>query len=107
MKAVKKIVDEKKEKTPKLAKSQTKSLGKSETKSLKSADTKKLSVSQTRAKKIKHSYKVKDAENALLLKLKDGEVVIEMLPDIAPNHVARIKELVRAGFYNGLFTIFL
>ena len=102
MKAVKKIVDEKKEKTPKLAKSQTKSLGKSETKSLKSADTKKLSVSQTRAKKIKHSYQVKDAENALLLKLKDGEVVIEMLPDIAPNHVARIKELVRAGFYNGL-----
>ena len=37
-----------------------------------------------------------------MLKLKDGDVVIEMFPEDAPNHVARIKELVRAGFYNGL-----
>ena len=37
-----------------------------------------------------------------MLKLKDGDVVIEMYPNDAPNHVARIKELVRAGFYNGL-----
>ena len=59
-------------------------------------------MSKTRAKKIKHSYKVKDAENALLLKTKNGDVVIEMYEDIAPNHVARIKELVRQGFYNGL-----
>ena len=81
-------------KTQKLAKSQTKSLPKEE--------TKKLGVSKTRAKKIKHSYQVKDAENALLLKLKDGDVVIEMFPDVAPNHVKRIKELVRQGFYNGL-----
>ncbi|MDD7313090.1 MAG: peptidylprolyl isomerase, partial [bacterium] len=51
---------------------------------------------------MKHSYKVKDAENAILLKLKDGDVIIEMYPDAAPNHVARIKELVRSGFYNGL-----
>ena len=43
-----------------------------------------------------------NAENALLLKLKNGDVVIEMFSDDAPNHVARIKELVRAGFYNGL-----
>lgn len=102
MKAVKKSASAKKEETPKLAKTQTKSLGKSETKGLKASETKKLSVSPTRAKKIKHSYMVKDAENALLLKLKDGDVVIEMFPDAAPNHVARIKELVRAGFYNGL-----
>ncbi len=102
MKAVKKSASAKKEETPKLAKTQTKSLGKSETKGLKASETKKLSVSPTRAKKIKHSYTVKDAENALLLKLKDGDVVIEMFPDAAPNHVARIKELVRAGFYNGL-----
>ena len=81
-------------KTQKLAKSQTKSLPKEE--------TKKIGVSKTRAKKIKHSYQVKDAENALLLKLKDGDVVIEMFPDVAPNHVKRIKELVRQGFYNGL-----
>lgn len=81
---------------------ETKKLGGAKTKSLPKEDTKKLGVSATRAKKIKHSYKVKDAENALLLKLKDGDVIIEMYPDAAPNHVARIKELVRAGFYNGL-----
>lgn len=81
---------------------EAKKLGKTETKGLKAAETKKIPVSKTRAKKIKHSYQVKDPENALLLKLKDGDVVIEMFPDAAPNHVARIKELVRAGFYNGL-----
>ena len=81
-------------KTQKLAKTKTKSLPKEE--------TKKLGISKTRAKKIKHSYQVKDPENALLLKLKDGDVVIEMFSDVAPNHVKRIKELVRQGFYNGL-----
>ena len=64
--------------------------------------TKKLTKSQTRAKKDKAQYNVKDAENSLLLKLKDGDVVIEMYPEDAPNHVNRIKELVRSGFYNGL-----
>ena len=43
-----------------------------------------------------------DAENTLVLQLKDGNVMIEMFPDVAPNHVARIKELVRQGFYDGL-----
>ena len=85
-----------------LAKSETKSLDKSDTKSIGVEETKKLEISETRGKKMKHSYNVKDQENALVLKLKDGEVVIEMLPDVAPNHVARIKELVREGFYNGL-----
>ncbi len=36
------------------------------------------------------------------LVLKDGTVVIKPRPDLAPNHVARISELVRAGFYDGL-----
>ena len=36
------------------------------------------------------------------LDLKDGRVVIDMRPDLAPKHVARIKELVRKGFYDGL-----
>lgn len=81
---------------------ETKKLSGAKTQSLPKESTKKLGVSPTRAKKIKHSYKVKDAENALVLKLKDGDVVIEMYPDVAPNHVDRIKELVRAGFYNGL-----
>ena len=43
-----------------------------------------------------------EAENTLYLELKDGRVVIELLPDLAPNHVARIKELTREGFYDGI-----
>ena len=88
--------------TKQLKKSDTKKLSSSKTKTLPQEATKKLTQSKTRAKKIKHSYNVKDAENSLLLKLKNGDVVIEMYPDAAPNHVARIKELVRQGFYNGL-----
>ena len=37
-----------------------------------------------------------DLENTIYLELKDGRVVIELRPDLAPNHVARIKELTRA-----------
>ena len=85
-----------------LEKSETKTLGKTETKNLESQETKQLGVSQTRAKKIKHSYNVEDEQNSLVLKLKDGDVVIKMFPEAAPNHVARIKELVSTGFYNGL-----
>ena len=43
-----------------------------------------------------------DLENILYLELKDGKVTIEMRPDLAPKHVARIKELVRQKFYDGL-----
>lgn len=44
-----------------------------------------------------------DPENTLLIDLSTGgRVVIEMLPEIAPKHVARIKELARAGFYDGI-----
>ena len=85
-----------------LGKSETKHIEKPNTKHLENKDTKKLEMSETRAKKIKHSYNVKDAENALLLKTKNGDIVIEMFPNDAPKHVARIKELVRDGFYNGL-----
>ena len=42
-----------------------------------------------------------DLENTLYLELKDGRVEIELRPDLAPNHVARIKELARQGFYDG------
>ncbi len=41
-------------------------------------------------------------ENTLYLDLKDGRVVIELQPDLAPKHVQRIKQLVKEGFYNGL-----
>ena len=42
-----------------------------------------------------------EPENMLQLELKDGIVVIEMFPQLAPQHVARIKELAREGYYNG------
>ena len=41
-------------------------------------------------------------ENTLYLYVPAGKVVIEMLPGVAPKHVAHIKALVRKGFYNGL-----
>lgn len=43
-----------------------------------------------------------DLENTLYLDLKDGRVVIEMHPDLAPKHVAHIKKLTRKGFYDGI-----
>ena len=43
-----------------------------------------------------------DPENMLYLDLKDGRVVIELRPDLAPLHVERIKYLVRQKFYDGL-----
>ena len=45
---------------------------------------------------------IKDPENTLIMNTSHGEVVIEMRPDLAPNHVAHIKKLVREGFYDGL-----
>jgi len=42
-----------------------------------------------------------DKENTLFLELKDGRVTIQLLPDLAPKHVERIKTLVRQGFYDG------
>ena len=43
-----------------------------------------------------------DPENTLYIDLKDGRVTIELLPDKAPLHVARVKELARQGFYDGV-----
>ena len=43
-----------------------------------------------------------DPENTLTLQTTKGDVTIVMRPDLAPGHVARIKELVRAGFYDGV-----
>ena len=43
-----------------------------------------------------------DLENTLYMDLDYGRVVIGLRPDLAPNHVARIKELTRSGFYDGV-----
>ncbi len=42
-----------------------------------------------------------DPENTLYLDVKGGRVVIQLRPDLAPNHVNQIKALVRRGFYDG------
>ena len=45
---------------------------------------------------------IRDPENTIIIELKDGPVVIELLPDVAPKHVARMKELARAGKYDNV-----
>ena len=44
---------------------------------------------------------IKDAENTLIIETTKGRAVIALRPDLAPGHVARIKELARSGFYDG------
>ncbi len=44
----------------------------------------------------------KDPENTIVMETTKGKVVIELRPDLAPNHVSRIKELARSGFYDGV-----
>jgi cyclophilin family peptidyl-prolyl cis-trans isomerase len=41
-------------------------------------------------------------ENIMILKLKDGDVKIELFPDVAPNHVERIKKLADEGKYDNV-----
>ena len=43
-----------------------------------------------------------DLENTLYIDVPAGRVVIEMRPDLAPDHVAQIKALARRGFYDGV-----
>jgi len=45
---------------------------------------------------------IKDPENTILIELKNGTVAIELLPDVAPLHSARMKELARAGAYDNV-----
>ena len=52
---------------------------------------------------IAQNKKIDNPENTLYIDLKAGRVVIELLPNIAPNHVTRIKTLARQKFYDGIF----
>ncbi|WP_224824564.1 peptidylprolyl isomerase [Cognatishimia sp. MH4019] len=45
---------------------------------------------------------IKDPENTIIIELKDGPVTIELLPDVAPKHCERMKELARAGAYDNV-----
>src|SRR5690606_12904252 len=45
---------------------------------------------------------IKDPENTIIMTLKDGEVVIQLLPDVAPKHVERMKQLARDKAYDGV-----
>jgi peptidyl-prolyl cis-trans isomerase B (cyclophilin B) len=45
---------------------------------------------------------IKDPENTLIVETTKGKVVIEMMPNVAPGHVERIKELAREGAYDGV-----
>lgn len=45
---------------------------------------------------------IKDPENTIIVELKDGPVVIELLKDVAPKHAERMKELARAGKYDNV-----
>ena len=61
-----------------------------------------LTTNAISANKEEELSDTKDLENILYIDLKQGRVEIELLSDVAPNHVARIKELARKGFYDGV-----
>ena len=45
---------------------------------------------------------IKDPENTIIMEVKGGSVVLELLPDIAPLHCERMKALVRSGLYDNV-----
>ncbi len=45
---------------------------------------------------------IKDPENTIIIELNEGRVVIELLPDVAPGHCDRMRELAREGAYDGV-----
>lgn len=49
-----------------------------------------------------HAETPADLENTIYMDTKHGRVVMALRSDLAPNHVSRIKELVRKGFYDGI-----
>jgi peptidylprolyl isomerase len=62
-------------------------------------ETKKIAISLRRNFNV---AEIKDPENTIIIKLKDGPVTIELLPDVAPKHCERMKELARSGQYDNV-----
>jgi peptidylprolyl isomerase len=48
------------------------------------------------------AVEITDPENTIIMTLKSGDVTIQLLPDLAPQHVERIKTLTREGLYDGV-----
>src|SRR5262249_9409862 len=57
---------------------------------------------RTSSQQFRKANSMAKPEDTLTLETTKGNVVIEMRPDLAPSHVARIKELVKEGFYDGI-----
>lgn len=47
-------------------------------------------------------WRALDPENGLVIDTTKGRIIVEMVPEVAPAHIARLKELARAGFYDGI-----
>jgi peptidylprolyl isomerase len=67
--------------------------------------TKALPMAQILASSTTADWRTPDPENVLYLELATGRVVIELAPDFAPLHVANIRKLARAGYFDGLAVI--
>lgn len=66
------------------------------------SNDKQLSPAKVIAQSSQNEWRALDLENTLILSLNTGDVVIELNPLLAPNHVANFKKLVREGFYKDL-----
>lgn len=61
-----------------------------------------ISRQTNNSRKGHHVAEIKDPENTIIMETTKGKVVIQLLPDVAPAHVQRIKELAREGFYDNV-----
>ena len=73
----------------------------------KSAPTEQAALSPAASTAFKRAVAGKNKQNLLYMDLSRGRLVIELRPDLAPQHVQRIKQLARQGFYDGLGFLFV
>ena len=65
-------------------------------------DLHKVAATENNSLRVQKMAEIKDPENTILMELKDGTVVIELMPDVAPQHSARMKALARSGAYDNV-----